>query len=704
MSQWYGVRTDESGRVTSLELNNNNLSGPIPAALERLSHLVILSLSFNNLGGTIPAEMANLTNLQEVSLGLTNLSGPIPAWWGRLPYLRSLVLQGNNLSGPIPAELGNLNHLAKLLLDGNNLSGPIPAALERLSNSLQFLSLGFNNLSGSIPAWMGNLTRLRILSLEFSNLSGPVPAALGNLTLLERLNLGGNALTGELPASLTNLRKLSIFWFQDNAGLCAPATSAFRAWLDGIADVDGPTCDSSGGNRAPELYRALPGLTLQVGGTAVTVTLGDHFRDPDEDELGYSTVTTPAGVVNVTKPRNSDVLTFEPVAAGTATVRVTAQDPGRLFARGTIEVTVNPAGNRAPELYRALPGLTLQVGGTAVTVTLGDHFRDPDEDELGYSTVTTPAGVVNVTKPRNSDVLTFEPVAAGTATVRVTAQDPGRLFARGTIEVTVNPAGNRAPELYRALPGLTLQVGGTAVTVTLGDHFRDPDEDELGYSTVTTPAGVVNVTKPRNSDVLTFEPVAAGTATVRVTAQDPGRLFTRGTIEVTVNPAAGAGTARLVPEVLYDATDSARWRRNAKWKKAELGNLTRLERLYLSRNTLSGELPASPTNLREMRIFWFHDNAGLCAPPSPAFGAWFDGIADWRGITCGQTASSARPGRAGPVLEAFHIEDAAGGRQRFRHTQGKTALVVGEWLGVTSKGAGGLPRFREGTRRRQETL
>ena len=357
-----------------------------------------------------------------------------------------------------------------------------------------------------------------------------------------------------------------------------------------------------------------------------------------------------------------------------------------------VTVTAN-TGNQAPELYRALPGLTLQVGGSTQRVSMDDHFRDPNGDELDYTTVTTPARVVNVTKPRNSDVLTFEPVAAGTATVRVTAQDPGRLFTRGTIEVTVNPAGNRAPELYRALPGLTLQVGGTAVPVTLGDHFRDPDEDELDYTTVTTPAGVVNVTKPRNSDVLTFEPVAAGTATVRVTAQDPGRLFTRGTIEVTVNPATSGGTDRQALEALYDATGGARWTRRTNWKTSapldewygvetdssgrvvrlevdrnnlsgtipaalgnltqlerldlsrndltgtvppELGNLTLLERLYISWNRLRGALPESLTNLRQMRIFWFHENGGLCLLSSPAFAAWIDGIADWRGISCGQ--------------------------------------------------------------------
>ena len=94
-----------------------------------------------------------------------------------------------------------------------------------------------------------------------------------------------------------------------------------------------------GGNRAPELHRALRGLTLKVGGSAETVALGDHFSDPNGDRLTYERSITPAGIISTTLVEAD--LRVRPVAAGTATVTVTARDPGGLEAQGTMEVRVN---------------------------------------------------------------------------------------------------------------------------------------------------------------------------------------------------------------------------------------------------------------------------------------------------------------------------------------------------------------------------
>ena len=92
--------------------------------------------------------------------------------------------------------------------------------------------------------------RVIALSLYRNRLSGAIPAELGNLPNLEVLHLFGNKLSGMLPSSLTNLRQLRKFRFQDNAGLCAPATEEFQEWLRGIIEVGGgdpeiykgPTC------------------------------------------------------------------------------------------------------------------------------------------------------------------------------------------------------------------------------------------------------------------------------------------------------------------------------------------------------------------------------------------------------------------------------------------------------------------------------
>ena len=230
-------------RLEELILNGNNLSGPIPAELGRLTNLKVLRAAQNNLTGPIPASLGNLSRLESLTLGSNNLSGPIPAELSRLTDLQHLGLLGNNLSGPIPAELGRLTSLEELWLNSNNLSGPIPAELGRLT-SLEELLLNSNNLSGPIPTELGRLTSLELLWLNSNNLSGQIPAELGRLTSLERLALSYNLLSGELPASLTGLRRLWDFFFNDNAGLCAPSTTAFQEWLDGIRTTRGLTCGS----------------------------------------------------------------------------------------------------------------------------------------------------------------------------------------------------------------------------------------------------------------------------------------------------------------------------------------------------------------------------------------------------------------------------------------------------------------------------
>ena len=215
LSEWHGVDTDATGRVTELHLDGNQLSGAIPAALGNLTSLQILDLCGNELSGAIPAALGDLTNLQILELYDTDLSGAIPAALGDLTNLRILYLWGNGLSGAIPAELGNLTSLQELYLWGNELSGAIPAALGDLTN-LRILHLYDNGLSGAIPAELGNLTNLQELYLWTNELSGAIPAELGNLTSLQELYLWGNELSGTIPAELGNLTNLQILHLYGN--------------------------------------------------------------------------------------------------------------------------------------------------------------------------------------------------------------------------------------------------------------------------------------------------------------------------------------------------------------------------------------------------------------------------------------------------------------------------------------------------------
>ncbi len=201
IDEWYGVTTDNDGRVIRLDLYSNNLKGSIPAELGNLANLISLGLDANELSGSLPPALGDLANLTRLRLYGNELSGSIPADLANLTNLEWLSLGGNELSGSIPAELGNLTNLTSLRLGDNELSGSIPATLGNLTN-LTSLRLGDNGLSGTIPPELGNLTNLEWLYLGGNELSGTIPPELGNLTNLKRLHLGGNDLSGCVSAVL----------------------------------------------------------------------------------------------------------------------------------------------------------------------------------------------------------------------------------------------------------------------------------------------------------------------------------------------------------------------------------------------------------------------------------------------------------------------------------------------------------------------
>ena len=148
LEQWYGVSTaDSDGRVDTLRLVDNQLTGEVPPELGILSDLEYLSLDGNSLTGEIPSELGDLSNLEYLSLYRNRLDGEIPPELGNPSSLQYLNLARNELTGEIPPELGELSSLMYLTLYSNQLTGEIPPELADLSN-LQRLSLGSNQLTG----------------------------------------------------------------------------------------------------------------------------------------------------------------------------------------------------------------------------------------------------------------------------------------------------------------------------------------------------------------------------------------------------------------------------------------------------------------------------------------------------------------------------------------------------------------------------
>ena len=105
LEEWSGVITDNTGRVTILSLNWNQLAGPIPPHLGNLANLEWLSISGNQLSGEIPAELGSLSNLEWLGISENQLNGEIPPWLGSLSNLTGMWLDANQLSGCVPGSL-----------------------------------------------------------------------------------------------------------------------------------------------------------------------------------------------------------------------------------------------------------------------------------------------------------------------------------------------------------------------------------------------------------------------------------------------------------------------------------------------------------------------------------------------------------------------------------------------------------------------
>ena len=241
LGNWYGVTTDVDGRVTEVDLYENNLDGSIPGALGNLAELKTLSLGSNSLAGSIPVELGNLPKLEQFSVEKSSLNGEIPSVLGNLSALKYLWLQENSLSGSIPDSLASRTSLIQLHLNDNSLSGTIPAKLGDLTSLIQ-LDLQNNKLTGVIPAQLGNMTALLYLHLNSNELSGTIPVQLGQLTKLIGVRLNDNTdLTGEIPF---DARQSALgYLIVSNTDLCAPPT--LHAFWDTNLVYDGTACTMS---------------------------------------------------------------------------------------------------------------------------------------------------------------------------------------------------------------------------------------------------------------------------------------------------------------------------------------------------------------------------------------------------------------------------------------------------------------------------
>ena len=251
LGDWHGVTTDQLGRVSRLNLDDNLLSGVIPTQLGSLNNLETLDLSDNRLRDAIPTELGSLNNLVTLDLSENRLNGAIPTELGNLNNLRTLNLSDNRLSGNVPSELSSLRNLRWLRLSSNQLTGELPSSFTAIANLDTFDFSGNSGLcapaDNSFQTWFLRIQNRSglvcgqveadkaALTALYNATDGPLwPAeARANWTSgrplgewkgvttdqsgrVSRIILDGDYLNGSLPTQLGNLANLEVLKLSDS--------------------------------------------------------------------------------------------------------------------------------------------------------------------------------------------------------------------------------------------------------------------------------------------------------------------------------------------------------------------------------------------------------------------------------------------------------------------------------------------------------
>jgi hypothetical protein len=98
--------------LRQLSLGSNRLSGTIPRQLQHMENLRGLGLEHNQFSGPIP-DLEDLDKLMHLHLEFNNLNGPFPVSVTKLTALVDLNLSNNHLTGFLPNDLVKLTKLGK---------------------------------------------------------------------------------------------------------------------------------------------------------------------------------------------------------------------------------------------------------------------------------------------------------------------------------------------------------------------------------------------------------------------------------------------------------------------------------------------------------------------------------------------------------------------------------------------------------------
>ena len=170
-------------------------------------------------------------------------------------------------------------------------------------------------------------------------------------------------------------------------------------------------------NMAPTTVGMIDDMTLTAGAAASTMDVMGYFTDADGDTLTYSATSSDPAVATAMIAEGTSMLTVDPMAAGTATVTVTANDGNGGMVSQMFDVTVSmelmaPTNVRVNPVGSGLVNVGWDMvagaaGYTIIAVNIADPTEAPTETINNPDAIAGQIGNLTVGEEYNIYVASF---------------------------------------------------------------------------------------------------------------------------------------------------------------------------------------------------------------------------------------------------------------------------------------------------------
>ena len=706
LSEWAGVETNEEGKVTSLSLGGNNLTGSIPEIIAELGDLVTLDLSDNALAGMIPGD----------------LRGP--------QQLRDLLLNDNAFTGPLPEDLGHMSGLRYLHIGTNQLSGVVPGTFAYLGLDTLYAAGSGVCVPPSLNEWFGGIGQTD----ETDRCVAYITIEIVELPTLTFYAVGE---TGDLTATYVNAEgeakpEAPVTWTSgDTAVVTVSAAGRVTAVGDGETEVTA-TYDSTTASIAVEV--ALPendrdvleilydkargtgwaegtnwlsdeplsewaGVETDDSGRVVVLSLSDNnLRGPLHSSIGLLD-----RLVSLDLSRNWVTGSVPSELGDLSLLRDLALsvngfsgrlpwELGQLDSLRTLNLAATSLSGLVPAFFAGLELESFLVGGTDLCLPPSLamwHDSIPEADdapECAGHVSSEPASLtfdaagdtarLSVTvvdaegRVVESAAVTWQSADTGVATVDTTGVVTARYSGVTTITATYDSVTAGSTEAAVRLPGSDRAALVAFYHALGGDDWKDNtnwlSDKPLGewYGVDVMGNSRVDDLRLRNNNLTGRIPAAIGLL-------DSLFILTLTDNEITGPIPPSIGRLRRLRDLNLRDTGLEGL------LPPEMGNMAGLEYLSLDYTGLSGPLPETLSRLANLERF-YHSGTDLCVPRSLA--AWYESLGNFDPLPCiPETADR-------DVLDSLYHK--TGGPDWQRKGNWLTDKSLNTWFGIVTDAEG----------------